>query len=116
MHYQRTPYEEAKLISCIIGTIYDMILDLRLHSPTFGRWQAIELSAANHRMLYIPEGVAHGFQTLQDDSSVFYQMSDFYHPESTCGVRWDDPSFCMEWPITDKIMSVKDQTYGWWSD
>jgi dTDP-4-dehydrorhamnose 3,5-epimerase len=116
MHYQRTPYEEAKLISCIIGTIYDMILDLRQHSPAFGRWQAVELSAANHRMLYIPEGVAHGFQTLQDDSSVFYQMSGFYHPESTCGVRWDDPSFCMEWPITDKIMSAKDQTYGWWSD
>ncbi|SMD13493.1 dTDP-4-dehydrorhamnose 3,5-epimerase [Sporomusa malonica] len=116
MHYQSAPYEEAKLVTCIAGSIYDVILDLRRDSPTFRQWKAFELSASNYRMLYIPEGVAHGFQTLQDDTCVFYQLSDFYHPEAAWGVRWDDPSFGMEWPITEKIMSKKDQAYDWWSE
>lgn len=115
MHYQRAPYEEAKLVSCMAGSIYDMLLDLRPDSPAFGRWQAFELSASNHRMLYIPEGVAHGFQTLQNDTRVFYQMSEIYHPEAACGIRWDDPCFGLEWPITEKIISEKDKSYGWWS-
>lgn len=116
MHYQIAPHEEAKLVSCIVGSIYDVILDLREDSPTFGRWQAFELSVSNHRMLYVPEGVAHGFQTLQDDTTVFYQMSEFYHPECTRGVRWDDSVFSIEWPIAEKIMSAKDKNYGWWSN
>jgi dTDP-4-dehydrorhamnose 3,5-epimerase len=116
MHYQAAPHEEVKLVSCISGSIYDVIVDLRDKSPTFGQWQAFELSAQNHRMLYIPEGFAHGFQTLQDNTSVFYQMSEFYHPACAKGVRWNDPIFSINWPIAEKIMSEKDQKYGWWSN
>lgn len=116
MHYQIAPYEEVKLVSCIAGIIYDVILDLRQDSPMFRRWQAFELSASNHRMLYIPKGFAHGFQTLQDNSTVFYQMSEFYHPECARGVRWDDSAFSIEWPIDEIIMSEKDKRYGWWSN
>ncbi|NLE26759.1 MAG: dTDP-4-dehydrorhamnose 3,5-epimerase [Clostridiaceae bacterium] len=112
MHYQIAPYEEAKLVSCISGCIYDVILDLREDSLTFKQWQAFELSASNHRMLYIPEGVAHGFQTLQDETTVFYQMSEFYHPECARGVRWDDPAFAINWPIVEKIISEKDCGYS----
>ncbi|WP_312518684.1 dTDP-4-dehydrorhamnose 3,5-epimerase [Anaerospora sp.] len=113
MHYQAAPYEEAKLVSCISGAIYDVIVDLREKSPTFKQWQAFELSAQNHRMLYIPEGFAHGFQTLQDNTSVFYQMSDFYHPECARGVRWDDSTINVEWPkIKEMIISSKDKSYA----
>lgn len=116
MHYQIAPYEEAKLVSCTSGGIYDVILDLREDSLTFKQWQAFELSASNYRMLYIPEGVAHGFQTLQDETTVFYQMSEFYHPECARGVRWDDLAFAINWPIVEKIISEKDENYGWWSN
>ena len=115
MHYQAPPYEEAKLVSCISGSIYDVIIDLRDKSLTYGQWQAFELSAANHHMLYIPEGFAHGFQTLEDETSVFYQMSEFYHPECARGIRWDELKFSIKWPINQKIISDKDQSYKWWS-
>ncbi len=111
MHYQVAPYEEAKLVSCISGAIYDVIIDLRENSSTFKQWQAFELSAQNHRMLYIPEGFAHGFQTLQDNTSVFYQMSEFYHLECAKGVRWDDPVFGIKWLYEPPIISQKDKTY-----
>ncbi|MGB5926273.1 MAG: dTDP-4-dehydrorhamnose 3,5-epimerase [Dehalococcoidia bacterium] len=111
MHYQVTPYEEAKLVSCIRGAIYDVIIDLKEHSPTYRQWFAVELTAENYRMLYVPEGFAHGFQTLKDDTVVFYQMSEFYHPECARGVRWDDPVFGVKWPLPHPILSEKDHGY-----
>jgi dTDP-4-dehydrorhamnose 3,5-epimerase len=112
MHYQIAPYEEAKLVRCTRGAIYDVIIDLRPESPTFKQWIAVELTAENHQMLYVPEGFAHGFQTLEDNTEVFYQMSEFYHPECVRGVRWDDPAFGIEWPpVEQRIISPKDQEY-----
>ena len=111
MHYQITPYEEAKLVSCIRGTIYDVIIDLRPDSPTYCQWFAVELSSGDYKMLYIPEGFAHGFQTLEDNTVVFYQMSEFYHPECAQGVRWDDLVFGIEWPMDELILSDKDGAY-----
>ena len=112
MHYQIDPYGETKLISCISGAIYDVIIDLRKDSPTYEKWYSVELTAENGLMLYIPKGIAHGFQTLKDKTSVFYQMSEFYHPESARGIRWDDVKFNIKWPIAEKIISEKDQSYG----
>lgn len=112
MHYQIAPYEEAKLVRCTRGAIYDVIIDLRPESPTFKQWVAAELTAENRRMLYVPEGFAHGFQTLEDNTEVFYMMSEFYHPECAKGVRWDDPAFGIKWPITSNVtISVKDRNY-----
>ncbi len=111
MHYQAAPIAEAKLVRCTRGAIYDVIIDLRAHSPTYCKWMAVELNAKNYRMLYIPEGFAHGFQTLMDDTEVFYQMSEFYAPECARGVRWDDPAFGIEWPVPDPILSDKDRSY-----
>ena len=111
MHYQTAPYAEAKLVRCTMGAIYDVIIDLREGSKTFREWVGIELSARNRRMLYVPEGFAHGFQTLEDNSEVFYQMSEFYHSECTGGVRWDDPLFSIEWPFPNAVISEKDGGY-----
>jgi dTDP-4-dehydrorhamnose 3,5-epimerase len=108
MHYQAKPHEEAKLVRCTRGAVHDVALDLRPDSPTFRRWIAAELSADNHRMLYVPAGVAHGFQTLVDDSEVFYQISEFHHPESARGVRWDDPSCAIAWPVAPVTVSPRD--------
>jgi dTDP-4-dehydrorhamnose 3,5-epimerase len=112
MHYQAAPYEQAKLIRCTMGSIYDVGIDLRPDSPTRRQWIAVELSAANHRMLFLPEGFAHGFQTLSENSEVFYQMSRYYHPESARGVRWDDPAFGIQWPLPDPIMIERDRNYA----
>lgn len=114
MHYQAAPHEEAKLVRCTQGAIYDVILDLRRESATFGRWVGVELTAENRRMLYVPEGFAHGFQTLEDDSEVFYQMSAFYHAESALGARWDDPAFAIAWPLPDPILSDRDRAFPLW--
>ncbi|MEK8021808.1 MAG: dTDP-4-dehydrorhamnose 3,5-epimerase family protein, partial [Candidatus Parabeggiatoa sp.] len=111
MHYQEKPHEEAKLIRCTRGAIYDVIIDLRQQSLTFKQWVAVELTAENHKMLYVPEGMAHGFQTLCDNTEVFYQMSEFYHPECARGIRWDDPEFKVIWPINKRIISSKDLQY-----
>lgn len=111
MHYQAPPHEEAKLVRCIRGAIYDVVLDLRHNAPTFRQWVAVELTADNRRMIYAPEGFAHGFQTLEDDTEVFYQMSEFYHPECACGVRWDDLVFNIQWPIPKPILSDKDRSF-----
>lgn len=97
MHYQVKPFEETKLIRCTRGAIYDVIIDLCQTSDTYLRWYAIELNENNGRMLYVPEGFAHGFQTLEDNTEVFYQMSEFYHPDCATGVRWDDPTFGIRW-------------------
>jgi dTDP-4-dehydrorhamnose 3,5-epimerase len=99
MHYQRDPYAEAKLVRCARGAVYDVILDLRSGSPTFKQWLAVTLTADNRHLLYVPEGFAHGFQTLEPDCEVVYQMSEFYHPEAAAGVRWNDPAFGIDWPI-----------------
>jgi dTDP-4-dehydrorhamnose 3,5-epimerase len=98
MHYQAEPHEEAKLVRCTMGAIYDVIVDLRPESSTFREWVAVELTADNLKMLYVPEGFAHGFQTLVDESEVFYQMSETYVAELARGVRWDDPGIGIEWP------------------
>ncbi len=111
MHYQTAPHEEAKLVRCTMGAIYDVVIDLRPDSSTFKQWLAVELTADNRRMLYIPEGFAHGFQTIEDNSEVFYQMSEFYAPECAGGVRWDDPAFSIQWPVDQQIISAKDQQY-----
>lgn len=111
MHYQVAPHEEAKLVRCTRGAIYDVIIDLRPDSPTFMQWLAVELTADNYRMLYIPEGFAHGFQTLQDHTEVFYQMSEFYAPECARGIRWNDPAFAISWPPAERLISERDQQY-----
>jgi dTDP-4-dehydrorhamnose 3,5-epimerase len=112
MHYQVPPHEETKLVSCTKGAIYDVIIDLRPDSPTYCQWFAVELNTENYKMLYIPEGFAHGFQTLEDDTVVFYQMSEFYHSESARGLRWDDPTFGIEWPHSFPVISDKDKNYS----
>lgn len=111
MHYQAEPYTEAKLVRCSAGAIYDVIVDLRQGSATYCQWLAAELTAANHKMIYVPEGFAHGFQTLADGSEVFYQISTPYVSECARGVRWDDPAFRIEWPIADPIISDRDRTF-----
>lgn len=111
MHYQAKPYEEAKMVRCTRGRIYDVILDLRRESPGYKQWEAVELTADNRRMLYVPEGFAHGFQTLEDGSEVFYQMSESYAPEYTRGVRWNDPAFGINWPAGERIISTRDQSF-----
>ena len=112
MHYQRAPREEAKLVRCTRGSLFDVIIDLRPDSPTYCKWFSVELTGENRRMLYVPEGFAHGFQTLLDDTEVFYQMFEFYSPEHACGVRWDDPAFGITWPLRNPILSARDAAYG----
>lgn len=111
LHYQVKPHEEAKLVRCTQGAIWDVIVDLRENSPTRYRWFAAELTAPNRRALYVPRGLAHGFQTLSDNSEVFYQMSEFYHPESARGVRWDDPVIGITWPVDNPVLSPRDKSY-----
>jgi len=111
MHFQAAPFAEAKLVRCTSGAIYDVIIDLRPESPSFKRHVAVELSVGNHRMLYIPEGLAHGFQTLEDDTEVFYQMSQVYAAEYARGVRWNDPAFGIEWPPADRTIVERDRNY-----
>ena len=108
MHYQVAPYEQIKLVRCTRGVIYDVIIDLRPDSPTFRKWTGVELTAENYIMLYVPENVAHGFQTLEDNTEVTYQVSQFYSPESERGVRYNDPVFQVEWPLPVEVISEKD--------
>jgi dTDP-4-dehydrorhamnose 3,5-epimerase len=112
MHFQAEPDGEAKLVRCTRGSIYDVAVDLRPGSETYRRWFGTELSAANGRMLYIPVGMAHGFQTLEDDTEVSYQMSHYYVPEQSRGVRFDDPAFEIDWPLPDPIVSERDRQYA----
>lgn len=111
MHYQAPPNEEAKLIRCTAGSIFDVIIDLRPASPTFKKHFAIELNEQNRTMLYVPEHFAHGFQTLVDNTEVFYQMSAFYESEAARGVRWNDPAFAITWPEGDRIILDRDARY-----
>jgi dTDP-4-dehydrorhamnose 3,5-epimerase len=109
LHYQAPPHEEAKLVRCTRGAIWDVIVDLREASKTRLQWFAAELSADNHRALYVPRGFAHGFQTLADDAEVFYQMSEFYRPDGARGIRWNDPSIGIRWPLAEPILSARDR-------
>lgn len=111
MHLQIHPAAEAKLVRCTRGAVYDVIVDVRPRSLSYCKWIAVELTEDDGRALYVPEGVAHGFQTLIDDTELFYQMFTFYTPEFQRGVRWDDPAFGIEWPLPDPIMSERDRTY-----
>jgi dTDP-4-dehydrorhamnose 3,5-epimerase len=111
MHFQTAPFAEAKLVRCMAGSIYDVIIDLRPSSRTFKQHFAVELSAENRRMLYIPEEFAHGFQTLEDNSEVFYQMSQYYSAEHARGVRWDDPAFGIAWPSGERTIIDRDTKY-----
>lgn len=112
MHFQVAPHEEAKVVRCIRGSIWDAIIDIRPGSPTFQQWVGVELSARNRRTLYVPEGFAHGFQTLEDDSEAFYQVTQFYEPGAEQGIRWDDPAIGIQWPDTwSRLISEKDQNW-----
>ena len=111
MHYQVSPHEEAKLVRCFRGAIYDVIVDLRLDSPTYKNWIGVELSAQNRQLLFVPEGFAHGFQTLEDHTDVFYQVSEFYTPGAERGARYNDPAFGIDWPLPVNVISEKDA--GW---
>jgi dTDP-4-dehydrorhamnose 3,5-epimerase len=111
MHFQIAPHEEAKLVRCIRGALVDVIVDLRPESATFKKWEAFELTDDNRSAIYIPEGFAHGFQTLSDDTEVLYQMSEFYSPACARGVRWNDPAFGIAWPLANPIVSSKDASY-----
>jgi dTDP-4-dehydrorhamnose 3,5-epimerase len=109
IHYQAPPHDEVKLVRCTNGAIYDVIVDLRPTSTTYGHWISVELSADTRRMLYVPKGFAHGFQTLTDKAEVLYQISDFYEPSSVRGIRWDDPGLQVEWPPADRVISAADR-------
>lgn len=112
MHFQRAPHEEIKLVRCTKGAVLDVLLDLRPDAPTFCRWQAVELNEENGIAIYIPAGFAHGFQTLIDNSEVFYQMAERYHPEAAAGARWNDPAFAIDWPIVPPTISERDAAYA----
>jgi dTDP-4-dehydrorhamnose 3,5-epimerase len=110
LHFQRPPHAEVKIVRCTRGSIYDVIVDLRSDSPTYRRWTHVVLSEENHRMLYVPEGFAHGYQTLADNTEVFYQMSTPYAPGSEGGLAWNDPALAIAWPhVDERIISSKDR-------
>lgn len=114
MHYQKEPNGEAKLVRCVRGAVYDVAVDLRPRSATYGKWVAETLTADNGVALYIPLGFAHGFQTLEDESDVLYQITPAYRPGFGVGVRWNDPTLGIDWPIAEPILSERDATYGDW--
>jgi len=111
IHLQAKPHEEAKLVCCTRGAVYDVIVDLRRESSTFRQWAAFELSAQNRRMLYVAEGLAHGFQALEDHTDLFYLMSESYQEDLARGVRWNDPAFAIRWPLSAPFLSQRDATY-----
>jgi dTDP-4-dehydrorhamnose 3,5-epimerase len=112
MHFQKAPFPEIKLVRCTSGAVFDVIVDLRSDSATYLRWFGIELTAKNRFALYVPAHFAHGYLTLEDASSVFYQVSEFYHPEAESGIRWNDPAVNIEWPFVPAVISKKDEHWG----
>lgn len=111
IHFQMAPKEEAKLVRCVKGAVYDVIIDLRPDSDTYCRWRGVELNSQEYKELYIPEGFAHGFQTLEDNTELFYQMFEVYDAGLASGVRYNDPAFGIKWPLPDPIISKKDRSY-----
>jgi dTDP-4-dehydrorhamnose 3,5-epimerase len=111
LHFQRSPHEETKIVRCTRGAIFDVIVDVRCHTPTFLRWQGFELSAGNRRAIYVPKGFAHGFQTLTDDAEIAYQISAFYAPQAAGGYRYDDAAFGITWPLAVTVVSERDLSW-----
>ena len=111
MHFQLPPYQEVKYLRCTRGRVYDVIIDLRSKSETYKQWIGVELSAENYKMLYAPEGFAAGVQILEDDTELIYQVSQFYNPEYERGIRWDDQTFKITWPLKPTVMTAKDQDH-----
>ncbi len=111
MHFQAAPHQETKLVRCTRGAIYDVVIDLRPHSRTFKQWTGIFLTAARRNMVYVPHGCGHGFLTLEDETEVFYQISEFYNAESSRGVRWNDSAFQIIWPAEVQVISERDRAY-----
>lgn len=114
LHYQEAPYGEAKYIRCIAGAIFDVVVDIRRDSPTYGQWYGIELSADNRRAVFVPEGLPHAYQALTDNAEVIYSTSCFYTPGAERGIRWNDPAFRIDWPISQVIVSQKDASWPDW--
>lgn len=108
LHYQLAPHREQKLIRCISGSVFDVFVDLRENSPTFLQWGAVELSAVNKNMVFLDDGIAHGFITLEDNTELLYQHSEFYAPQFEAGIRFDDPKLAIEWPLNPEIVSERD--------
>jgi len=115
MHYQAEPHAQAKLVRCMRGAVYDVIIDLRPESPTVRKWVGVELCASDGRMLYVPAGFAHGFLTLEDATELCYHISSAYHPPAERGIRWDDPAFGIEWPLRPAVLAPRDARYADWS-
>ena len=111
LHYQKNPFEESKLIRCTKGKILDVVVDLRPTSKTYKKYEGFELSENNHKMIYVPKGFALGFQTLEDNTELFYQMSQYFKPEFSSGIRWDDPKIKIKWPMKPTVISSKDQSW-----
>jgi dTDP-4-dehydrorhamnose 3,5-epimerase len=111
MHYQAEPFREVKVVRCTNGAIYDAVIDLRPDSATYRRWFGAELTADNRKALYVPEGFAHGYLTLTENTEVFYQVSEFYSPGHECGIRWNDPAFGIKWPTAPLVISPKDASH-----
>jgi dTDP-4-dehydrorhamnose 3,5-epimerase len=112
MHYQISPYGEAKLVRCTKGSAFEVMIDLRPNSKSFKKWLSVEISSENYKMLYVPEGFALGFQTLEDNTELHYQMSQKYMPKSARGIRWDDKTFKISWPLKPTVISKKDSSYS----
>lgn len=112
MHFQLQPYKEIKMLRCIAGSVYDVIIDLRKDSTTFLQWTGAELSAANKKMLYIPEGFAHGFQCLEDNCELIYHHSEFYNPDAESGIKYNDPAVTIKWPLPVTILSPRDENHS----
>jgi dTDP-4-dehydrorhamnose 3,5-epimerase len=112
LHFQAEPHPEGKLVSCTRGAAFDVAVDLREGSPTYGKWTAVELDAGSHRTVYIPAGVAHGFQTLEDNTELLYLISEYYEPKLQRGIRWDDPTLAIEWPLEPTAISDRDRSLG----
>jgi dTDP-4-dehydrorhamnose 3,5-epimerase len=112
MHFQEKPFQEVKIVSCRKGCIFDVIIDLRPDSKTYKQWYGIELKSDEHKSIYIPKGFAHGFQSLEDNTEVYYQISEFYNPAYSNGIRWDDPVFGIKWPLNNPIISEKDLVWN----
>jgi len=111
LHYQAAPFQETKIVRCTSGRLYDVVVDLRPDSPSFKQWVAVVLTAADRNMVYVPEGCAHGFLTLEEETEVLYQMSEYYHPDAARGVRWNDPAIQIVWPDEVMVISERDRTY-----
>ncbi|MCV0400961.1 MAG: dTDP-4-dehydrorhamnose 3,5-epimerase [Nitrosopumilus sp.] len=111
MHFQKKPYEEAKIIRCTKGRVFEVMIDIRINSPTFHKWISVELCEDKYEILYVPEGFALGFQTLSENTELYYQMSEYYHPEKSGGIRWNDPKIQIKWPLDCSTISKKDESF-----